>query len=128
VVEAASTVPWTDALYEQELAAFRARVAAVSTTAGADYAPGTPERSAAVREFFAALLTNPEWGAPASTFGFEGVLWVDDAVKAAHRRDALLTDEDREYLNGLLIAEYGQFSDNAMDPGDENDMPTDERY
>lgn len=126
VVEAASSVPWAAADYEMQWAAFQARVAAVFTAGtGIDDGPG---RSAIVRDSFAALLANGEWGPPAATFGFEGILAVDDAVKAAHRRDGLLTDEDREHLNHLLVQEYSQFSDIAMDPGEDNDMPTDERY
>lgn len=98
--------PWSPTEAEQQWAAFQARVAAASEV-GAELDPAG--RSGAVTDALAALL-HGEARPIATDFGVEGVVAVDDAVKAAHRRDGLIVDDARAYLNGLLTTAYGQIT------------------
>lgn len=59
-------------------------------------------QAAAVAQELASLLLPDDEGISAATFGTDGFIVVDDAIKAAHRREQTITDAHRAELDDML--------------------------
>jgi hypothetical protein len=59
-------------------------------------------QAAAVAQELASLLLPDDEGVSAATFGTDGFIVVDDAIKAAHRREQTITDAHRAELDDML--------------------------
>lgn len=114
--QAAPRIDDPDELDPQAWSAFKLRVEQ-ALTAGADE-EGGDTRSDMVCVALDRLLRDGDWGPGAAVFGMDGLTAVDDAIKAAHRRDGTLTDGSREYLNGRMVAAYNNFAA-VMEPAGE---------
>lgn len=118
--------PWTtDEEQAKAWAAFKLRVEQ-AVTVGADEENGGT-RSGMVTVALDRLLRDGEWGPAAAAFGIDGLVAVDDAIKIAHRRDHVLTDEGREYLDARLVTAYNDLAA-ALQPTDEYSNPDPEEY
>jgi hypothetical protein len=74
--------------------------AGAATTAGLGEERGI--RAGVVYAALKDLLTGEEGGVPASSYGTDGFIVVEDAIKAAHRREETIGDDLRARLDDLL--------------------------